>query len=306
MNRRGITTLELLIVLAIIGIVGVALLSFLQSGNQVSRLQDDLTALEQSAAIAAEIVQKELGLAGYRSNPDVGLGQMTGFIRPEADKDKARSLSWLASAEHWKRFVPAPAMLTRPSGCSGSDPQNRIETVVLFTNCGSYGGDEVWLRLVEKVEGNAYPNLVVRHREARFRLDGSNREFERRSQDFVTPPFSLDTPPNLINLSQTTNPSWQPLTNFIEDFQVFFLSNSGWTTSRPGLGQSRAIGVYLRMRADNPVGPAKCSWPQITFPDGQTAAALGIPSKTYTGSACKYRRLERVLTVKPGSPQYWE
>lgn len=305
MNRRAITTLELLIVLAIIGVVGVALLSFLQSGNQVSRLQDDLTALEQSAAIAAELLQKELNLAGYRGNPDSALGQMTGFANPDADKKQARSLSWLANSGHWQRFGPASAMLTKPSGCSGADPQALIETVVLFTAC-SQGGDELWLRLVEKVEGNSYPSILIRHREVRFRLDGANIEFERRSQDFETPTFSLDAPPNQINLSQTSSPTWQPITNNIEDFQVFFLSSSGWTSARPALRQFQAIGVYLRMRSDNPNGAAKCNWPQIALPDGQTPAGLGIPSKTYTGTACKYRRLERILTVKPGSPQHWD
>jgi type II secretory pathway component PulJ len=303
MNRHAISTLELLIVMVIVAVVGIALMQFIQSGNQAGRLQEDLSALEQSAAIAAEVLSKELSLAGYRGNPDPALGQMTGFTGPEAEQNQARSLSWLASLDHWRRFAASGVMLSRPN-CSGPDPQTNLETLLSFGAC-SKGGDEIWLRLVEKVEGNGYPNLLVRHREVRFRLDGSNRELERRSQDFQAS-LSLDAPPNSIGLSPTSNPTWQPLTNHLEDFQVFFLSTTGWTPSRPPTRDFQAIGIYLRMRSEQATGPSRCTWPQLALPGGLTPTGLEIPSKVYTGRACQYRRLERVLSIRPGSPQHWE
>lgn len=84
----------------------------------------------------------------------------------------------------------------------------------------------------------------------------------------------------------------------LEAFEVSFLSTTGWQSSLPLAKNLRALGIYIRVRSNLPVGPTTCrTYPSTDADLPATAANLGIIQSVPQGQSCRYMRQERFLVI---------
>ena len=92
----------------------------------------------------------------------------------------------------------------------------------------------------------------------------------------------------------------------LEAFDIAFLTASGWQSTLPLAENLLALGVYLRLRSNAPVGPNTCTtYPSLDADLPQSAASLGIISFTPAGQACRYLRQERFVVLSLLNPQVY-
>ena len=118
---------------------------------------------------------------------------------------------------------------------------------------------------------------------------------------------------NRVTCQQTTNPCTPGTLSAdtvavspLEAFDIAFLTPSGWQTSLPAANDLVALGVYIRLRSNAPVGPNTCTtYPSLDADLPQSAASLGIISFTPDGQTCRYLRQERFVVLSLLNPQVY-
>lgn len=91
MGNRGVTLLEMLIAMVILGIMGIALVGFLRTQHQTVLRQSDGVLVTQNARAAVDMLAREMRNAGY--NPR---GSVSGGALKTIDPD---SVSWTADLD---------------------------------------------------------------------------------------------------------------------------------------------------------------------------------------------------------------
>ncbi|MDX2005870.1 MAG: prepilin-type N-terminal cleavage/methylation domain-containing protein [Meiothermus sp.] len=300
--NRGVSLVEMLIVLAISGVIGLALVAFTRSTQQAQQAQLDLSALEHNLAAALHILQSDLRMAGFR-------GDLEAFRGSWLPADQAAALRWTQKA--WQATVSTVNFRQAANPLESLGGQFRDGSLASSTR------DELELAWVEGLSGTPGAAQICLER-VFYDLDVIQLSLRRSENLWLSLPQTVGSSGALSfnlnnnNCQPTAGPglaSPQPLVGNVEDFQVAFLDQAGGWHNRPEAlspGSVRAVGIYLRMRSDAPQGPANCGvWPSPQALPAD-AATLGIRQYTYGGDNCNYRRLERFVTVALPNPQAYE
>lgn len=320
MNKTGLTLLEIVLALAIAGMVGLSLARILGISAQINRQQRDLTELEQNAAVVVHLLQNDLRLAGYRSSGEAA--EFSGLANSPAAR--ATALRWLTprtensvAINNWIAFRYNNATLESIAVPSTSSSANL--------------GDQIRVRGISNVALSAANLAQFSFSDIGYRWDSDNFELERQHSTLQSSVQNLSTnlssAPAGNSLSETSNGGgFQPIADGVENFQVFFQQANGtWrrddqrpaanltNTSPPPSTSLAAIGIYIRLRSPSPNGPGDCGpWPKdasrvLNASNNPVSwSSLNVTAITYSGSACNYRRVEKVLTVVPATmAQYW-
>jgi len=312
MRPRGFSLLELILVMAIAAVVGIALVSFTRTTVQAQRTQSELAELEQSTAVTVQLLQRDLRLAGYRG------GEGAEFTGAWSDPERAAALRWLApvtdskgniALDNWQQFrgpsyassgVIGPIQSLEGTLTESSSQADSIRITRVGQIVGSSGSGRICL---ERIGYSINPS------------DPAGPTLRRDVDSMISPWQSFSTPANNLQFAYDSNNvcsliraygTQHPAMSGVEDLQVFFQDQAGnWSKNLPSTpAQLKAMGIYIRTRSPSPSGPSNCGvWPKTAVPD--TPANLGIPGKTYTGASCRYRRIERFVPVYLSSAQQY-
>ncbi len=292
MRPQGVSLLEFLLVIALTAIIGGTWVALANNSNQIHQGQQELSDLEQNTAVLVHMLQTDLRLAGYRG------GEAADFSGNWSAVNQAQALRWLSRSENWLNFrynnLPIPTL-------DGSFRDGSLSYLPT---------DELELNRVLQVSQPSSSRVCLER--LRYDLNQSDLSLRRSrtlllssAQDLSTNltanlAFSLN---NCAGTSPGGSSTPQPIAEGVEDFQVFFMGKDGWSAAVPASSDLRAIGVYLRTRSANTKGTSDCgAWPKAGVLPA-AAEDLGVLSRTYSGNNCKYRRLERVLTISLSNPQ---
>ncbi|PNY82669.1 PilW family protein [Deinococcus koreensis] len=280
-RESGVSLVELLVVMALLGVVGLAITMLLVGSGQASRRLLASAGLQQETAVVAQLVQSELRLAGYR-----GGDQYTGTAW--TDQMRSRSLNWAVQSWPWLRGADGTTLPT------------------VFSTLGGTPG--LGLSWVEALRSDLAPAVSYSLRQTLFSMSG--RTLRRTDSYFSCVVANTDIQavaayPCSVPSDRPTVTS--PLSDHVEAFVPFYQTRSGgWSTSLPAVGEFAAIWVYLRLRSAQPVSGQTCrSWPAASLTLPAPAATLGLSRVTDSGDACTYMKTERLVTVFPASRQWW-
>lgn len=258
MRRSGFGLVELLVTMALTAIVGVALGTYIRGFAQTTRLQRELTEMDQNGAVVATLLRRDLSLAGYRGGNDV------------TTADGAAAVAWLA--DHWNRLRIGTAGVPTLSAESALD------------------GDVLVVRWVEGVTVSS-GTAVFRLKEVSWTLDPAGRTLSRRESDLTSQGVTLSSPPMQVTLTANTG-AWAVVAEGIDDFEVFFRDGGKWK-DRPSASTSLA-GVYLTQAPPGAKSrPSACKTLPASGKLPDHAVAVGVRSRAH----CRERTLDRVLYV---------
>ena len=156
MGNRGVTLLEMLIAMVILGIMGIALVGFLRTQHQTVLRQNDGVLVTQNARAAVDMLAREMRNAGY--NPR---GSVSGGALQTIDAD---SVSWttdldldgdtLSSGTSWDErvayWVQGSTLLRGAGGGAGSPLADDVDSL-RFTYLDGDGTATADPALVEQV-----------------------------------------------------------------------------------------------------------------------------------------------------------
>lgn len=280
-GQGGFSLVELLVVMALLGVVGLAITMLMVSSGQTQRRMQTTSELQQETAVIGQLLQNDLRLAGYR-----GGDQFTGTAW--TDQLRSRSLNWAVQSWPWLRDGAAASLPT------------------VFTGAGGTSG--VGLRRVDTMHSDAAPAVRYRVRQTLFSLSGTTL---RRTDSFLSCAVA-DTDVQATAAHSCVTPDDQPattspLSDHVEAFVPFYQTRSGgWSTSLPAASEFSAVWFYLRLRSAQRVAGQTCkTWPAAGLTLPAPAADLGLSSVTDSGAACDHLKTERLVTVFPASRQWW-
>ncbi len=309
MNRVGMSLVEILVAMSVVGILGLVFVEIVASSSSLTREQNNRGELEQNLAVVTQILQSDVKSAGYRGVSENS--EFSGALQSDVGL-RIKAINWLTY--NWSKL--------RVSG-------SRLDTIqasIISTNPNKT--DELIVRKVSKISLKAIAVADIEITEIFYHWDEST-ELERKERKLVFENVDLTTTatlyaPTPLSLASANATRYQPVAEGVEAFQVFFKQANGvWTAdgSRPAANIAvsavpnaniapntlAAIGVYIRLRTPSRVKTSDCEWPkdtaQVLNPTGAAVAwsALGVGIQTYTADDCKYKRLERALTIVPAT-----
>jgi prepilin-type N-terminal cleavage/methylation domain-containing protein len=298
MRRLGVTLVELLIVLALFSILGVAFVALVRTTTQNNRATNEITNLEQNGAVVANLLQSDLRLAGYRGGTNA-----TEFVGGTPE-NQIQALTWLNTASNWNN-------INIPTGPPSAPAPKPIETIEVVPSTNAQFSSELRIRYITSINLSAFPVAALTMADVGYRIDLKNNEFERRNVT-LTGSVNVTVPAAGANTLTPDGSTYQPVSNGLEALSFFFQTNTGaWQATRPAAAAMGALGIYVRMRSPNPTGPGTdcgTAWPRPSTGTnaGITFSSVGVSNTTYSGTDCNFRRLERVLVIAPSTPiQSW-
>ena len=161
MGNRGVTLIEMLIAMVILGIMGIALVGFLRAQHQTVLRQNDGVLATQNARAAIDMLARELRNAGF--NPR---GSTSGGALNTIDAD---SISWtadldldgdtLSSSTSWDErvaYYQQARRVERASGGGGGTPVTDDVDSLRFTYFDGDGATTADPALVEQIRIRLY------------------------------------------------------------------------------------------------------------------------------------------------------
>lgn len=161
MGNRGMTLIEMLIAMVILGIMGIALVGFLRAQHQTVLRQNDGVLATQNARAAVDMLARELRNAGF--NPR---GSASGGALRTIDAD---SISWtadldldgdtLSSSTSWDErvaYYQQAHKLARAAGGGGGTAVTDGVDSLRFTYFDGEGAETADPELVEQVRIRLY------------------------------------------------------------------------------------------------------------------------------------------------------
>ncbi|PYE53569.1 prepilin-type N-terminal cleavage/methylation domain-containing protein [Deinococcus yavapaiensis] len=308
MRRRqsGVSLLEVLIVLAIIGVALGVLAEAFGRSNRDYAVQRQLSDATQNAEVASALLIYDLKTAGFAGDDTTASA---------ASITSANVATYLSNVISWP-FTPYSSTVTPDPGTLKLSSVN-VNTLIAnsgpsTSECGATTPCDVLTltRVSAEAPASASGYKLEQITYTVKNTSSTMPGLYRLSQKFdCTSAFACTADTTYNNA--TANTTAELAVEGVEDFQVYFVSTGGAYTTTPPTGPAQAstasptvnttsaIGVYLRVRAptsDGSVTDAR-TYPTIALPTSQTSTTLGIPSRTYSGTDRNYRRIEKLLTV---------